>query len=158
VAGEEYDKEVAMRRELEAEVTRLKAQVHTQTARLSVISGDERRQETMKRRSQDLASSLSGLERDISRLRAQRDMSVAEVEELEARRKLVTICADAQSDADLAVRPRIPQLRSLSSVNRSPHDSILSRSSTGKSSSHSPLNEKRFSARLPNFARRESKY
>jgi hypothetical protein len=87
VAGEEYDKEVAMRRELEAEVTRLKAQVHTQTARLSVISGDERRQETLKRRSQDLASSLSGLERDISRLRAQRDMSVAEVEELQARRK-----------------------------------------------------------------------
>jgi hypothetical protein len=86
VAGEEYDKEVAMRRELEAEVTRLKAQVHTQTARLSVISGDERRQETLKRRSQDLASSLSGLERDISRLRAQRDMSVAEVEELQARR------------------------------------------------------------------------
>jgi chromosome segregation ATPase len=87
VAGEEYDKEVAMRRELEAEVTRLKAQVHTQTARLSVISGDERRQETLKRRSQDLASSLSGLERDISRLRAQRDMSVAEVEELQARRR-----------------------------------------------------------------------
>nr|XP_031860486.1 uncharacterized protein CI109_004097 [Kwoniella shandongensis]KAA5527558.1 hypothetical protein CI109_004097 [Kwoniella shandongensis] len=87
VAGEEYDKELAHRRELEAEVTRLRAQVHSQTARLSVISGDERRQENMRRRSNDLANSLTGLERDISRLRAQRDMSLAEIEELNARRE-----------------------------------------------------------------------
>ncbi|WWC91633.1 uncharacterized protein L201_006579 [Kwoniella dendrophila CBS 6074] len=86
IAGEEYDKELAHRRELEAEVSRLRAQVHSQTARLSVISGDERRAENMRRRSNDLANSLTGLERDISRLRAQRDMSLAEVEELNARR------------------------------------------------------------------------
>lgn len=84
VAGEEYDKEVALRREAEAEVTRLRAQLHGQTARLSVISGDERRQESMRRRSHDLALNLSGLEKDISKLRAQRDISLAEVEELEA--------------------------------------------------------------------------
>ncbi|WWC71939.1 uncharacterized protein I206_105898 [Kwoniella pini CBS 10737] len=86
IAGEEYDKELAHRRELEAEVSRLRAQVHSQTARLSVISGDERRAENMRRRSNDLANNLTGLERDISRLRAQRDMSLAEVEELHARR------------------------------------------------------------------------
>lgn len=82
MAGEEYDKELAHRLDLEAEVSRLRAQVHTQTARLSVISGDERRQENMRRRSHDLANNLTGLERDISRLRAQRDMTLAEVEEL----------------------------------------------------------------------------
>jgi hypothetical protein len=49
-----------------------------------VISGDERRQENMRRRSNDLAVSLTGLERDISKLRAQRDMTLAEVEELNA--------------------------------------------------------------------------
>ena len=87
MAGEEYDKEVAMRRDLEAEITRLKAQVHSQTARLSVISGDERRQENMRRRSHDLANSLTGLERDISKLRAQRDMTLAEVEELQKRHR-----------------------------------------------------------------------
>ncbi|WVQ67092.1 uncharacterized protein L199_005286 [Kwoniella botswanensis] len=86
IAGEEYDKELAHRRELEAEVSRLRAQVHSQTARLSVISGDERRAENMRRRSNDLVNSLTGLERDISRLRAQRDMTLAEVEELSARR------------------------------------------------------------------------
>ncbi|TXT05943.1 hypothetical protein VHUM_03704 [Vanrija humicola] len=85
IAGEEYDKEAAMRRDLEAEVTRLRAQVHGQSARLSLISSDERRQEALRRRSQDLASSLTGLERDISRLRAQRDITLAEVEELQAK-------------------------------------------------------------------------
>lgn len=84
VAGEEYDKEVALRHELEAEISRLRAQVHGQTARLSVISSDERRAESMRRRSQDLVNNLSTLERDISRLRAQRDISLAEVEELQA--------------------------------------------------------------------------
>lgn len=95
VAGEEYDKEVALRREAEAEVIRLKAQVHSQTARLSVVSGDERRQETMRRRSHDLANSLSVMERDISKLRAQRDMTLAEVEELgKARNRSVASMAE----------------------------------------------------------------
>lgn len=39
----------------------------------------------MKRRSRDLASNLTGLERDISRLRAERDMKLAEVDELAER-------------------------------------------------------------------------
>ncbi|WVN86424.1 uncharacterized protein L203_101588 [Cryptococcus depauperatus CBS 7841] len=82
VAGEEYDKERSKRTELEAEVSRLRAQLHSQTARLSVISGDERRAENMKRRSKDLASNLTGLERDISRLKAERDIKLAEVDEL----------------------------------------------------------------------------
>lgn len=57
-----------------------------------MISGDERRQENMRRRSNDLATSLTGLERDISKLRAQRDMTLAEVEELNASRsRLVPI-------------------------------------------------------------------
>lgn len=84
IAGEEYDKEAKRRRELETEIARLRTQLHGQSVRLSVISSDERRQENLRRRSQDLASSLSGLERDISRLRAQRDISLAEVEELQS--------------------------------------------------------------------------
>ncbi|KIR98411.1 hypothetical protein L804_03982 [Cryptococcus deuterogattii 2001/935-1] len=85
VAGEEYDKERSKRTELEAEVSRLRAQLHSQTARLSVISGDEKRAEHMKRRSRDLASNLTGLERDISKLRAERDMKLAEINELAER-------------------------------------------------------------------------
>ncbi len=79
---------------------RLRAQVHSQTARLSVISGDERRQENMRRRSHDLANSLTGLERDISRLRAQRDMTLAEVEELNATLKRSVYQAVTRKRAD----------------------------------------------------------
>ncbi|WVR00219.1 hypothetical protein IAU59_007361 [Kwoniella sp. CBS 9459] len=102
IAGEEYDKELAHRRELEAEVSRLRAQVHSQTARLSVISGDERRAENMRRRSNDLANNLTGLERDISRLRAQRDMTLAEVEELNARRESSTSADGSVGNDDAA--------------------------------------------------------
>jgi cell division protein FtsB len=91
VAGEEYDRELALRRELELENSRLRAQMHSQTARLSVISGDERKAETMRRRSHDLANSLTGLEREMSRLKAQRDMTVAEIEELQKRTKWVIL-------------------------------------------------------------------
>ncbi|KLT45774.1 RhoGAP-domain-containing protein [Cutaneotrichosporon oleaginosum] len=86
IAGEEYDKESQRRRELETEIARLRSQLHGQSARLSLISSDERRQERLNRRSQDLASNLTGLERDISRLRAQRDISLAEIEELQSKR------------------------------------------------------------------------
>lgn len=86
IAGEEYDKESQRRRELETEIARLRSQLHGQSARLSLISSDERRQERLNRRSQDLVSNLTGLERDISRLRAQRDISLAEIEELQSKR------------------------------------------------------------------------
>lgn len=111
VAGEEYDKELAIRRDLEAEVTRLRAQVHSQTARLSVISGDERRQESLKRRSQDLASSLTGLERDISRLRAQRDVALAEVEELHATKQSSLEGDDGGSALSRSIASRLETIR-----------------------------------------------
>ncbi|ORY33516.1 hypothetical protein BCR39DRAFT_463757 [Naematelia encephala] len=112
VAGEEYDKELALRHELEAEVMRLRAQVHSQTARLSVISGDERRQENMRRRSNDLASSLSGLEKDISRLRAQRDMTLAEVEELNvARHSLDGSTEDAATNLSQSLTNRLDTIK-----------------------------------------------
>ncbi len=84
VAADVYEKEVAQRLDAEAEVARLRAQVHDKTARLSVIAGDERRQANLQRRSRDLASNLSGLEKDISKLKAERDMTLAEVTELGA--------------------------------------------------------------------------
>ncbi|BEI86941.1 hypothetical protein CcaverHIS002_0702870 [Cutaneotrichosporon cavernicola] len=86
IAGEEYDKESQRRRELETEIVRLRSQLHGQSARLSLMSSDERRQERLNRHSQDLASNLTGLEHDISRLRAQRDISLAEIEELQSKR------------------------------------------------------------------------
>jgi hypothetical protein len=82
VAHEEYAKEVALRLEAEAEIARLRAERHDQHARLSLIVNEERRQEDLKRRSNDLALNLSGLEKDVSKLKVERDIALAEVEEL----------------------------------------------------------------------------
>ena len=84
VAGEEYEKAVQARLEAETEVARLKAEMHGQTARLSLIAEDERRQESLKRQSNDLALNLSGLEKDVSKLKVERDITLAEVQELAA--------------------------------------------------------------------------
>jgi multidrug resistance efflux pump len=82
VASEDFQKEVQAREEAEAEVKRLRAQMYGQNARLSMIDADLKRQNTAARRSRELAQSIHGLETDISKLRAERDITIAEVEEL----------------------------------------------------------------------------
>lgn len=98
VAAEEYEKAVQQRTEAENQVARLKTQLHGQTARMSLIKEDEQRQETLKRQSNDLATSLSGLERDVTRLRVERDIALVEVEQLTAAREA---SSDTQTQATL---------------------------------------------------------
>lgn len=82
MASDIYEKEVAARLEAEAEVARLRARVHGQTARLSIIAGDEKRRESLRRQSQDLVLNLTGLEKDISKLQVEKDITLAELQEL----------------------------------------------------------------------------
>jgi Rho-type GTPase-activating protein 1/2 len=99
VAQEEYDKELVARREAEAEVTRLKVQLSGQTARLTALSAGEHKRDVVEQLSRDLSASLHGLERDLSKLKAERDLTVAEVEELAAAKTCVyavTHCAIVQ--------------------------------------------------------------
>lgn len=84
VAQTEYDKELKARRDSEAEVTRLRVLLSGQAARLTALSGDSRRQELRQQLTKDLHNNLSGLEQDLSKLKVQRDMTLAEVEELAA--------------------------------------------------------------------------
>ncbi|KAJ6609832.1 hypothetical protein B0H10DRAFT_2062666 [Mycena sp. CBHHK59/15] len=82
VAQTEYDSELKARRDAEAEVTRLRVLISGQAARLTALSGDTRRHELREQLSKELNESLSGLEHDLSKLRVERDMALAEVEEL----------------------------------------------------------------------------
>jgi hypothetical protein len=84
VAQTEYDSELKARRDAEAEVTRLRVLLSGQVARLTALSGDTRRQELRQQMSKDLHDNLSGLEHDLSKLKVERDMALAEVEELAA--------------------------------------------------------------------------
>ncbi|KAI0072664.1 RhoGAP-domain-containing protein [Panus rudis PR-1116 ss-1] len=84
VAQTEYDKELRARRDAEAEVTRLRVLLSGQAVKLTAISGEARRQEAQKALSRELSDNLSSLERDLSKLRTERDMTLAEIEELSA--------------------------------------------------------------------------
>ncbi|KAJ2918598.1 hypothetical protein MD484_g1879, partial [Candolleomyces efflorescens] len=84
VAQTEYDRELKARRDAEAEVTRLRVLLSGQAARLTALSGDTKRQEVRQQMTKELHDNLSGLEQDLSRLKAERDMAVAEMEELSA--------------------------------------------------------------------------
>ncbi|KAG8904479.1 hypothetical protein FRB99_001691 [Tulasnella sp. 403] len=82
IAQSEYQKEVATRRDAEAEITRLRVQLSGQAARLTAMSAEQRRQDMLEQRSKDLAANLGVLEKDLSSLKVQRDLTLAEVEEL----------------------------------------------------------------------------
>ena len=58
-----------------------------QAARLTALSGDSRRQEVRQQISKELNDSLSGLEQNLSRLKMERDVTLAEVEELSATKR-----------------------------------------------------------------------
>ncbi|GLB37138.1 putative protein kinase C conserved region 1 (C1) domains (Cysteine-rich domains) [Lyophyllum shimeji] len=86
VAQTEYDRELKARRDAEAEVTRLRVLLSGQVAKLTALSGDNRKEQLRQQLSKDLHDNLSGLESDLSNLKVERDMALAEVEELEASR------------------------------------------------------------------------
>jgi hypothetical protein len=70
-------------------VTRLKVQLSGQAARLTELSADGRKREVVEQMSRDMSADLHGLERDLSKLKAERDLTVAEVEELAASKTCV---------------------------------------------------------------------
>ncbi|KAF7970388.1 hypothetical protein HWV62_24253 [Athelia sp. TMB] len=84
VAQAEYDSELKARRDAEAEVTRLRVLLSGQAVRLSAISGEVKKQEQREEMSRELSSNLDDLELKLSKLRVERDMAMAEVEELSA--------------------------------------------------------------------------
>jgi len=89
VAQTEYDRELKSRRDAEAEVTRLRVLLSGQAARLTTLIGDTKRKELKQQMTNDLRDNLSGLELDLSKLKAERDMTLAEVEELAASKRYV---------------------------------------------------------------------
>ncbi|KAG6864793.1 hypothetical protein C0991_007123 [Blastosporella zonata] len=84
VAQTEYDRELKARRDAEAEVTRLRVLLSGQVAKLTALSGDNRKEKLRQQLSKELHENLTGLELDLSNLKVERDMTLAEVEELEA--------------------------------------------------------------------------
>lgn len=91
VAQGEYEAELQARRDAEAEVTRLRILLNGQAARITAMSNDARKGELHKQLSRELSENLTVLERNLSRLRVERDVTIAEVEELETTRRCVSM-------------------------------------------------------------------
>ncbi|KAJ7045423.1 RhoGAP-domain-containing protein [Mycena alexandri] len=104
VAQTEYDSELKARRDAEAEVTRLRVLLSGQAARLTTLSGDTRRQELREQMSKELNENMSGLEHDLSKLRVERDMALAEVEELSATKRSAVEVPPANLGRSLTTR------------------------------------------------------
>ena len=87
MAHDEYKQELAGRRIAEEEVSRLKIELSGQAARITALSSDERRREVQKQLTKEMSDNLTGLEQDLSKLKVERDMTLAEVEELSASKR-----------------------------------------------------------------------
>ncbi|KAI6040203.1 RhoGAP-domain-containing protein [Pisolithus marmoratus] len=82
VAQKEYDRELVARQNAEAEVIRLRVLLSGQAAKLTALSGENKRLEVRKKLSEELTKDLAHLEKDLSRLKVERDLTLADMEEL----------------------------------------------------------------------------
>jgi hypothetical protein len=89
VAHDESEAELRVRREVEAEVTRLRILLSGQAARITALSGQGRREEQHKQLMHDLRESLNVLERDVAKLKVDRDVALVEIEEITSSRRWV---------------------------------------------------------------------
>lgn len=112
VAQTEYDRELKARRDAEAEVTRLRVLLSGQVARLTALSGNARREELRQQLSKELNDNLSGLEYDLSKLKVERDMTLAEVEELSATKSTSVTSAEPPTNLGRSLTKRLETLKS----------------------------------------------
>ena len=72
-------------------MTRLRVLLSGQAVRLTAITGESKRQEAQKQLAREMSDKMSSLERDLSKLKVERDMTMAEVEQLSASRRCACI-------------------------------------------------------------------
>lgn len=84
MAREEYDREVQARREAEYEMIRLKKELQEQASKLSALNEAQAQHEILARQSQDLRNSVVDIEQELRKMKIERDLTYAEMEELAA--------------------------------------------------------------------------
>lgn len=96
MAREEYDREVQARKAAEYQMILLKEQMKQQAGKLGAI-GElqelQKQQEILQIRSNDLRTSVVGIEKQLSQIKAERDVALAEVEELASFPRRVAPCS-----------------------------------------------------------------
>lgn len=165
MAHEEYDKEVAARRDAEAKMDHLRHKFAEQTLKLAAVDKEQQTAEALSRRSKELRSSVVGMEKHLSHLRAQVELSTAEIEELAVVDKSKCVPTEpflrfisALSSILFAVQhptDQPPPFQTTATLNaRSPRGSRPSRTSTEARSRRWSSNEMVWHGRSPSFAKR----
>ncbi|KAH7911029.1 RhoGAP-domain-containing protein [Hygrophoropsis aurantiaca] len=96
VAQKEYDRELVARRNAEAEVTRLRVLLSGQAAKLTALTGEAKRLEARKQLSTELSDNLDRLASDLSKLKVEKDMTLAEVAELCASKSSSSVASSGE--------------------------------------------------------------
>lgn len=81
-AQDSYQREVELRRSSETEMAQLRTNLHEQAQKLVSLHAAQREGNDLVRRSTELRTSVFGIEKELSTLRAEREITIAEVEEL----------------------------------------------------------------------------
>ncbi|GAA6010625.1 hypothetical protein JCM10207_007771 [Rhodosporidiobolus poonsookiae] len=97
MAREEYDKEVAARRDAEHRMALLQHKFLEQAKRLAQVDQEQKTAESLKRQSKDLRNSVVGMEKHLSQLKTEVALSTAHVAELAALGKEDTKTPDRTS-------------------------------------------------------------
>ncbi|KZO95564.1 RhoGAP-domain-containing protein [Calocera viscosa TUFC12733] len=100
VAGAEYDRELTHRREVEAEVTRLRVRVSDQAARLTMLEAPERSTKRLTEQGRILKEEMDSLSQTVSKLKVERDVVIAEVEELSVSKSSASGLEPSSSDGN----------------------------------------------------------
>lgn len=82
MAREEYDREVQARREAEFEMLKLKKELQEQASKLSALNEAQAQQEQLQRQSRDLRNSVVDIEQELRKMKVERELTYAEMEEL----------------------------------------------------------------------------
>ncbi|SCZ89044.1 BZ3500_MvSof-1268-A1-R1_Chr1-1g00914 [Microbotryum saponariae] len=82
MAREEYDREVATRREVESRLEELRTRFVEQARRLADVDQDQKTRDSLRSQTQELRSSVVATERQLSSLRAEVELSTAQAAEL----------------------------------------------------------------------------
>ncbi|KAH7928896.1 RhoGAP-domain-containing protein [Leucogyrophana mollusca] len=96
VAQKEYDRELIARRNAEAEVIRLRILLSGQAAKLTALTGEAKKQEARKQLSAELSDNLDRLANDLSKLKVEKDMTIAEVAELCASKSSSSVASSGE--------------------------------------------------------------
>ncbi len=82
LAKEEFEQEVNARHEAELELAQLRKKIVEQATKLKDVAGEERQVEEMRKKSVEIRSSIKGMEQDLAKLDAEREVKTSELAEL----------------------------------------------------------------------------